>query len=189
MEWIKAILQKHKKEDGTFDLEAAMAEINTEFPKQAVPKDVYNQAAADLKQRDKDLSDLKKSAEGNEDLKEKYEKLQTKYNTDTQALNEKLSGIQLNSAIEIALTGAKARNIKAVRALLDSEKITLKDGELEGLDEQLKAVKEENPYLFGTDKKQTAYNPASGNTPGAEPQSFQEAVKQQIEKQMNGDVD
>lgn len=33
MEWIKSILEKHRKEDGTVDLDAANKEIDQEFPK------------------------------------------------------------------------------------------------------------------------------------------------------------
>lgn len=49
MEWIKSILEKHRKEDGTVDLDAANKEIDQEFPKNAVPKDQYNNLSDSLK--------------------------------------------------------------------------------------------------------------------------------------------
>lgn len=41
-----------------------------------------------------------------------------------------------------------AKNIKAVSALLDLDKLELQDGKLIGFDEQIAAIKEECPYLF-----------------------------------------
>ena len=43
---------------------------------------------------------------------------------------------------------AKVKNEKLVKALLDNKKLTLKDGKLEGIDDQLKTIKEENDFLF-----------------------------------------
>ncbi|WP_339063570.1 phage scaffolding protein [Tepidibacillus marianensis] len=68
MEWIKKILDKHKKEDGTVDMDAAMKEINDEFPKNAVPKDKYNDISSQLKNANKTIEDLKKNNTDNETL-------------------------------------------------------------------------------------------------------------------------
>ena len=42
MEFIRAILEKAVVKDGKLDVEAAMEQINEEFPKHAVPKEDYN---------------------------------------------------------------------------------------------------------------------------------------------------
>ena len=63
---------------------------------------------------------------------------------------------------ELALSGAK--NEKAVKALLELEKIELADGKLEGLSEQLKELKKNCAYLFNSDDKKpqfTAQNKGS----------------------------
>ena len=52
------------------------------------------------------------------------------------------------AALESALKAAKVKNEKLVKALLDNEKLTLKEGKLEGIEEQLKVIKEENDFLF-----------------------------------------
>jgi hypothetical protein len=55
-------------------------------------------------------------------------------------------------ALEGALTGAKAKNAKAVRALLDQAAMKLNDdGSILGLKEQLEKVQSENAYLFDGD--------------------------------------
>lgn len=55
---------------------------------------------------------------------------------------------EFNAALESALKEAKVKNNKLVKALLNTEKIIFKDGKLEGIDEQLKTIKEENDFLF-----------------------------------------
>lgn len=52
-----------------------------------------------------------------------------------------------DSAVEMAILQAKGKNTKAIKALLDMEKITLKeDGVLDGLD--LEELKKTDSYLF-----------------------------------------
>ena len=46
-----------------------------------------------------------------------------------------------------------AKDEKSVIAHLDNEKISLSDGKLIGLDEQLTEIKKSNEYLFGEPKK------------------------------------
>ena len=60
-----------------------------------------------------------------------------------------ITQMKRDSAIESALTSAKARNTKAVRALLDEGKLVLNDdGTLSGIKEQIEAVKKDNAFLF-----------------------------------------
>ena len=69
---------------------------------------------------------------------------------------DKIAKLEFSHALEGALSGAKARNAKAVRALLDESKLSYKDGALEGLEEQLKGVREQNPYLFDDENGKSA---------------------------------
>ena len=60
-----------------------------------------------------------------------------------------VASLKYDYALESALTGAKAKNIKAVKALLDGSILKLsEDGKIAGLDEQLTKIKTENDYLF-----------------------------------------
>ncbi len=94
-----------------------------------------------------DYEGLKKAAD---DYKAKFEQAQADS-------KKQLEEMQFNHALEGALTGAKARNVKAVRALLETEKLKLnKDGTLTGLSEQLEALKKDNAYLFEGEEKQEA---------------------------------
>ena len=66
-------------------------------------------------------------------------------------LDAKVDQILKNHAIENGVRDAKAKNIKAVMALLDMEKITFKDGKLDGLDGQIETLTkgEDTAFLFG----------------------------------------
>lgn len=65
-----------------------------------------------------------------------------------ETLKKAASDKEFNTALEVALKEAKVKNDKLVKALLDNEKLTLKDGKLEGIEDQLKSIKEENDFLF-----------------------------------------
>jgi len=58
--------------------------------------------------------------------------------------------LRFDHALDGVLTGVKARNPKAVKALLDMENLKLNeaDGTIVGLEDQLKKIKEANDYLF-----------------------------------------
>jgi hypothetical protein len=63
-----------------------------------------------------------------------------------------LSALKFDHAIDAALSGAKAKNAKAVKALLNSDGLKLTDdGSIVGLNEQLEKIKSENDYLFVSD--------------------------------------
>lgn len=89
---------------------------------------------------------------------------ETKYNQDT-------AKIRTDSAIEIALVRAKAKNPKSVRALLDKDKIKLDGEKVLGLDDQLEALKKSDAYLFdvdapaGTDPADGGFTPPAGEAP------------------------
>ena len=100
-----------------------------------------------IKDRDKDIANLKKAAGDNADLNKRYQELQDKYTADTAALNKAMADSRKNSAVDMAILQAKGKNAKAIKALLDMEKITLKeDGVLDGLD--LEELKKTDSYLF-----------------------------------------
>lgn len=58
-----------------------------------------------------------------------------------------------NTAINQAISNAKGKNTKAILALVDSEKITYKDGKLDGLEDQLKELQKSDAYLFDAPAK------------------------------------
>lgn len=77
MDWILKLIEKHTK-DGQLDQEELIKDINKEFPKNAVPKDKYNEVSNDLKTANKTLDTLKKEHKDIESLQEEIEGYKTK---------------------------------------------------------------------------------------------------------------
>lgn len=118
--------------------------------------------------RDKQLEDLKKSSGDNEELKKQIETLQQENANQKKAHDAEMTQLRLDNAIDAALTAAGAKNIKAIRALIDTSKVKVgEDGKLTGFDDLLSAVQKSDSYLF-TEKQQKqnfkGFQPgASGN--------------------------
>ena len=92
-------------------------------------------------------------------------------------LDSKVSQILKTHAIENSVRDAKAKNTKAVMALLDMEKITYKDNQLSGINEQLEALKsgDDTSFLFGDAQGAPSgthvNNPPNGGNGGTPPTS------------------
>lgn len=126
------------------------------------------QAEKDLSERDKQLETLKNSTGDVETLKNTIKQLQDENKASKEQYEANISKIKLDNAIDNALGNAKAKNSRAVRALLDMEKIKFENETLSGLDEQLKALKEaeDSKFLF-EEIKEPAKPSFSGVEPGA----------------------
>ena len=65
---------------------------------------------------------------------------------------KQVASLKFDYALDGALVGAKAKNAKAVKALLDASVLKMNDdGSILGLKEQLEKVKGENDYLFDSE--------------------------------------
>lgn len=118
--------------------------------------------------RDKQLEDLKASAGDNADLKKQIEDLQTENQTAKENHESELNRLKVDFAVEKALTGAKAKNIKAVKALLDLDDPKLdKEGNVKGLAEQIEKLTtgDDTKFLFEAKKQQKTQ--LKGFQPGA----------------------
>ena len=172
MDWLKELLKKVGIEIEEAKLDGLIGDIGKELPKRFIPKDKYNETAeakkkleADLAARDAQLEQLKQAAGNSEELKKQIEQLQAENKKAGEEWQTKVAKMQMDFAVERALTTAKAKNPKAVKALLDMDKVKLDGDKLLGLDEQLKELQKSDSYLFGDS---TPGKVGSGtNPPGA----------------------
>lgn len=104
-----------------------------------------------IEERDTQLKELKVKAAGNEDLTTKISELENLNNATKEEYETKIAALRKETSIELALKDEKAKNVKAVKALLDLDKVSLDGENLIGLEEQLKTLKEKESYLFGID--------------------------------------
>lgn len=128
--------------------------------------------------RDKQLETLKASAGDNDALTKQIADLQAENTKVKETHESEMNQLKVDFAVEKALTGAKAKNIKAVKALLDLSDAKLdKEGNVKGLQEQIDKLTtaDDTKFLFdATQQKQQStfkgFQPgASGdNKPGAD---------------------
>lgn len=121
-----------------------------------------------MSERDKDLKKLRSQVKDNEGLTKQFNDLKSKYDKDTADLTQKLATNRLNSAIDQSLSKANVRNNKAIRGLLNMDEIKLDDdGNLTGLDDQIKSLHKSDAYLFNEGQKQ-GYQPSDGQPPATD---------------------
>ena len=110
----------------------------------------------------------KQLEEASKTYQKQLEKL-TKNDADVEALNklveqlqlsnkeleanhkQEMDRLQFNFALDSALTNAKSKNNKALKALLNMDNIKYQEGKLEGLQEQIEALQKDASYLFDLD--------------------------------------
>lgn len=106
-----------------------------------------------VKDRDKQLEDLKKSTGNAEELQKQIADLQEANKVAAKKYADDLKQMQKDNAIEKGITAANGKNPKAIRALLDESKIIVNDdGTTTGLTEQLDALAkaEDSNFLFNS---------------------------------------
>lgn len=135
-----------------------------------------------LKERDEQLNNLKKGYGDNEELKQRIAELQ-KTNEETETkFNKQINEFKLNSAIENVANKSGAKNVKALKSLLNFETIIISDDGVVGLDEQINKLKETESYLF---KNETVVNPVinSKKVVKEETNSFDKFLEQKKKEQ------
>lgn len=118
-----------------------------------------------MTERDKQLDDLSKQVKDNEELTAEINRLKDENKSATEELQQKLEKQAFDFSLEKALSTAKARNPKALKALLNTEVIKLDGDKLLGLEEQLKTIKESDPYLFDEEEKPGVPRIVAGGNP------------------------
>ena len=107
---------------------------------------------------------LEYSAGENADLKKQLEQIRADSEAAQTELQTKLERQNYDFRLEKAIMNAGARKAAPVKALLDTGKISLDGKNLIGFDDQIKALKDSDGYLFG-EAKPSGEPPAGGRTP------------------------
>lgn len=107
-----------------------------------------------LADRDTQLKDLETKAKGNDDLQKQIKEVQKANEDQKAAYDGKIHQMKVDNAIVSALTAAKAKNIDAAKAMLHMDAYDLQeDGTIKGLADNIKKVKEANPWAFDVDQQ------------------------------------
>ena len=118
-------------------------------------KSQITQLQTQLNDKTNEFNTLKESTKDYNTLKESVTTLTTEKNNLQNEMNTKVSEIKKSHAIESSVRDAKAKNVKAVMALLDMDKITFENDQLSGISEQLETLSkgDDTSFLFGEGSK------------------------------------
>ncbi|MCG1905369.1 phage scaffolding protein [Staphylococcus epidermidis] len=119
-----------------------------------------DKANEELDNRDKQITDLQKAKDGdNQELKDKlanYEKENAQYKADMKEL-------KLNNAVKLAVA-KDANDADDILAFINKDELELQDdGNVKGLDKAIESLKESKPYLFA-ESKPSGRTPNDGKT-------------------------
>lgn len=166
LDWLKTILQ----DTYTDDIDKKISE---EIGRNFVARADFNNLNTEKKSladtvsdRDKQLETLRASNGDIAALKEQISVLQEENKKAAQLHESEIKSLKVDAAVERALSEAKAKNIKAAKALLELNTAELaEDGTIKGLDEQIRKLAQapESSFLFDTNQKKQGFK---GLTPG-----------------------
>lgn len=164
MKWLKELLEKAEIKDGKIDIDGIMKKAESEFQKNAVSIEEFNlfkeklkQAEADIKNRDKQLEELKKVDV--DKLNSEIVRLQQENKTNKEKGEADIKQMQISHAVDMALMKANIKGDKAmaaIKALLNLEGAELDGNVIKGLDKQIEDLKADASVgvLFGSDNKE-----------------------------------
>ena len=128
-----------------------------------------------VKERDKQLEDLKKSTGDAEALQKQIETLQEENKVAAKKYADDLKQMQIDNAVDKAIASANGKNAKAIKALLDLTDAKLEDdGTVKGLSAQLDALAkaEDSSFLF---------NSSVPNVKGMQPGKAKDGVGNEVD--------
>ncbi len=150
--------------------EASKKELEGFIPKSRF--DEVNEAKKtleeDVKARDKQLEELKKSNGDNETLQGQIKKLQDSNKAEKERYESELKSLKIANAVKLAVNG-KVHDEDLVAGLIDKEKLVIdENGGIIGLEEQVKSLREKKAFLFKSEDT-GSYKPQNGGKPSNNP--------------------
>lgn len=129
----------------------------------------------------KEIADKLKTYDGVD-----VEKLKADVTAWEKKYNDDMAAAKVESALELALTKAGAKDVSLAKHLIDRSIIKSDGGNLMGLTEQLDKIKSEKSWLFGEDKTPAEQLPTvntggdhnRGTAPSAAPSTLSGALKE-----------
>lgn len=179
-------------EDAAIDsiLNENMQDIGKEKAKTTAVKADLADAQGKLSTAQTELEGLKKANGDIAAVQQQLTDLQAKYDKDTGDLRGQLAERDYSDAITRAISGKALKFSsksaeRAFTAALKEKKLELKDGELTGLDDFIKAQKEADPEAFAPDKappRIVGPMGGGGGAPDTAPKTVAEQLAQHIGK-------
>ena len=164
-------------------LDENMADIGKEKNKAITAQGELSTAREQLQTAQVELETMKKSGGDLAAVQQQLNELQAKYDADTSGLRAQLEGRDYADAVNraIAVKGLKFSSKSAQKAFTDemtAQKLELKNGELTGLDDFIKAQREADPQAFAPENPPPRFTSGGGGGGHLQPPKNQSRAAQ-----------
>lgn len=165
LEWLKNILGDSYTED-------IDKKVSSEIGKGFVSKADFNTKNEELKTTQGQLADANKTIDGFksmdiEGIKKAADDWKQKAEQAEKEAAVKIADMEFDGLLSGAVSSAKGRNAKAIRALLDIDTLKASKNQSEDIKAALETVKKDNEYLFESTQTPPPYAAGAGTTPPA----------------------
>ena len=140
-----------------------------------VPKAVFNEKLEEVKsatskitEYEKQVKELEKQGNLTDDQQKTIDDLKAQLTEQEESYKSQLTATKRTHALEDAIRGAKARDVKSVMAHIDQANLAWNDNNTlaGGLKEQLEALQQEKGFLFEVDEPPKEPKPSFGGDKG-----------------------
>lgn len=142
-------------------IDAILAENGRDIEAAKKPFADYDTIKSQLGEAQKTIKGFQDSGADIESVRKSAQEWEDKYNAAVAESEQKIANMAFDHALEAAITGAKGRNAKAIRALLDVNTLKASKNQEADIKSALEAVQKDNGYLFDDGSNPPPY---AGNT-------------------------
>lgn len=143
-------------------IDAIMAENGRDVEAAKAPFADYDTIKNQLSEAQKTIKGFQNQGADIEAVRKSAKEWEDKYNQAVADHNQKLADMAFDKQMETAITAAKGRNAKAIRALLDVDTLKSSKNQEADIKTALEGVKKENGYLFDDGGTPPPYAPGAG---------------------------
>ena len=122
----------------------------------------YDTVKTQLAEAQKTIKGFQDQGNDIEAVRKSAKEWEDKYNSAIKDHEAKLADMAFDKDVEDAITKAKGKNAKAIRALLDVDTLKKSTNRAADIDAALKAVAKDNDYLFDDGGNPPPYSPGTG---------------------------
>ena len=112
-------------------------------------------------------------SDGEYTKKSEYSATIQKYEKDIKRLSDELNKKEFDYKLELLIRDEKPKNTKALKALIDLDKIVYENGVISGFKEQIEKLKKEESYLFASGDMPQFTRPVSSADDGLTREEYQ----------------
>ncbi len=161
-------------------IDAILAENGRDIEAAKKPFADYDTVKSQLDEAQKTIKGFQDSGADIEAVRKSAKDWEDKYNAAVSESNQKIADMAFDHALEAAITGAKGRNAKAIRALLDVDTLKSSKNQESDIKAALEDVKKDNGYLFDDGSTPPPYAGGTGTNkqqPNGEPTDLAGALR------------